>query len=480
MAASQGRLVGFRGLHSARCLLRTTNISTAKRIGAKDCRRTFMTSILRQAVPTTQILMPALSPTMEEGTIIKWMKKEGDFVSPGDVLCEIETDKATISMDSDEEGILAKIIVPEGTTNIKISQLIALMVEEGEDYTKVEVPLDAEIHKETENSATAVESSSAHGNGDVLMSPAVRVLLETYQLNPRLIQATGPKGRLLKGDVLRYVAQGGKPFTKPGEEASPEAKVATKAAPSQQTKPATDTTVSKPKPAISSTLPSDAVVGPGYTDVPHTNMRRTIAKRLTESKATVPHTYATTNCIMNNLLELRKGLDVKVSVNDFIIKAAALSLRQVPEMNAVWSGEDAQLLREVDISVAVATDTGLITPIVKTADNLKLAEISSTLKDLASRAREGKLQLHEFQGGSFTISNLGMFGIKEFSAVINPPQACIMAVGGSRPVLTADETIQSIMTVTLSCDRRMVDDELAARWLDAFKSNIENPSRLLV
>jgi len=450
----------------------------SKGIEAKECRRTFFTSFLHQAVPTTQILMPALSPTMEEGTIVKWMKKEGDLVSAGDVLCEIETDKATISMDSDEEGILAKIIVPDGSKNVKINQLIALMVDEGVDYTKVEVPLDTETHRETEDSAS-VESSPKHGGGDVLMSPAVRVLLETYKLNPGLIQATGPKGRLLKGDVLRYVAQEGQPFTKQGEAASPEAKGPTETTASQPAKPSPQKTVSAPKP-VSSAPPPDAVVGSGHTDMPHTNMRRTIAKRLAESKATVPHTYATTNCVMDSLLKLRKGLDVKVSVNDFIIKAAALTLRQVPEMNAVWSGEEAQLLKDVDISVAVATDTGLITPIVKSADNLNLAEISSTLKDLASRAREGKLKLHEFQGGSFTISNLGMFGITEFSAVINPPQACIMAVGGTRPILTADETIQSVMTVTLSCDRRMVDDELAARWLDAFKANIENPSKLLL
>lgn len=473
--------MGFRGLHSTRCL-RTTNKQTvqsaiSKGIGAKECRRTFFTSSLRQAVPTTQILMPALSPTMEEGTIVKWMKKEGDLISPGDVLCEIETDKATISMDSDEEGILAKIIVPDGSKNVKINQLIALMVEEGVDYTQVEVPLDTETHRETEHSAS-VESSPEHGGGDVLMSPAVRVLLETYKLNPSLIQATGPKGRLLKGDVLRYVAQEGQPFTKPVKAASPEVKVPTET-PSQPAKPSPQETASAPNP-VSSALPPDAVVSSGHTDMPHTSMRRTIAKRLAESKATVPHIYASTNCVMDNLLKLRKGLEVKVSVNDFIIKAAALTLRQVPEMNAVWSGEETQLLKDVDISVAVATDTGLITPIVKTADNLPLAEISTTLKDLASRAREGKLKLHEFQGGSFTISNMGMFGITEFSAVINPPQACIMAVGGTRPVLTANETIESVMTVTLSCDRRMVDDELAARWLDAFKANIENPSRLLL
>jgi len=429
--------------------------------------------------------MPALSPTMEEGTIVKWVKKEGDFVSAGDVLCEIETDKATIAMDSDEEGILAKIIVPEGSKSVKINELIALMVEEGVDYTKVEVPVDMDTQSKPE--VTSGETSPAHSEPDtsVLISPAVRVLLETYHLNPRLIPATGPKGRLLKGDVLRYVAQGGKPFTKPGEEASAEAKVPSQTTPPSKAQPSPQSTAPPQKPEATPQTTgakptSTAIEGPEHTDVPHTNMRRTIAKRLAESKASTPHTYASTNCVMDNVLEMRKGLDVKVSVNDFIIKAAAMSLRQVPEMNAAWNGEEAQLLNDVDISVAVATDAGLITPIIKTADNLKVAEISSILKDLASRAREGKLQLNEFQGGSFTISNLGMFGITEFSAVINPPQACIMAVGGTRPVVTAEETIQSVMTVTLSCDRRMVDDELAARWLEAFKANIENPARLLL
>lgn len=451
-----------------------------KVIAFGECSRAFMTSKLRPAVPTTQILMPALSPTMEEGTIVKWVKKEGDAVSPGDVLCEIETDKATIAMDSDEEGILAKIIVPEGTKSVKINKLIALMVEEGVDYTQVEVPLD--VHVDSVKPGETTDHSSISRNdpeASVLISPAVRVLLETYDLNPKLIPATGPKGRLLKGDVLRYVAQEGKPFSKPGEAGG------TTATAKPPTRPPLAT---PPQPAKAETTgaklvtprPASAAKGTDYTDIPNTNMRRTIAKRLSESKASIPHTYASTNCVMNTLLEARKSLEVKVSVNDFIIKAAAISLKQVPEMNVVWNGEEAQLIEQVDISVAVATDAGLITPIVQSADTLKVAEISSTLKDLASRAKEGQLKPHEFQGGSFTISNLGMYGITEFSAVINPPQACIMAVGGARPTLTADEVIQSMMTVTLSCDRRMVDDELAAKWLEAFKRNLENPSRLLL
>lgn len=298
-------------------------------------------------------------------------------------------------------------------------------------------------------------------------------------MNPTLIPATGPKGRLLKGDVLRYVAQEGKPFTKPAE-----AEVTTKT-----TMPTTQLPLVTPlqpdkserteaKPVAPK--PQSASRGTEYTDLPNSNMRQTIAKRLSESKANIPHTYASTNCVMDSLIQFRKGLSIKVSMNDFIIKAAAISLKQVPEMNVVWNGKEAELSGQVDISIAVATDAGLITPIVKTADSLAVAEISSTLKELASRAREGKLKPQEFQGGSFTISNLGMYGITEFSAVINPPQACIMAVGGTRLLFNADEKIQSIMTVTLSCDRRMVDDELAARWLEAFKSNIENPSRLLL
>ncbi|XP_022082639.1 pyruvate dehydrogenase protein X component, mitochondrial-like [Acanthaster planci] len=430
-------------------------------------------------VEGTKLLMPALSPTMEEGTILKWLKREGDVIAAGDALCEIETDKATLTLDADDDGVLAKILVPEGTSGVKISSLIALLVAEGEDYKAVEMPADADagpppgdatvsegqIHGVSD---TVQFSSMRHavGKDSGVLSPAVRQLLDTHQLSAGDILPSGPHGRLLKGDVLQYIQEGG-----------------AKKSPSVEAK------VPEPTPQAQTATPAPKFVPPAtelqqqatYTDIELTNIRKVIAKRLTESKRTIPHSYASTECNMDHVMKIRKDLQqegIKVSVNDFIIKAAAVALKELPDVNASWSGKEPQRLPDIDISVAVATDKGLITPIVKNAIGKGLVEISENVKDLAARAREGKLQLHEFQGGSFSISNLGMFGISKFTAVINPPQACILAVGTARMTLSKSLKPQAMTTVMLSSDGRVVDDALAATFLRSFKKNLENPLRL--
>ncbi|KAK3750632.1 hypothetical protein QZH41_012815 [Actinostola sp. cb2023] len=409
--------------------------------------------------------MPALSPTMEEGTIVAWLKQEGEVINPGDALCEIETDKSTITMDTDEEGILAKILMPSGSTKVKVNELIALIVEEGQDYTKVDIPVVSDVfHSESEEANMSSESDTL-----VSLSPAVRFLIDTNSIDAKLIPATGRGGRILKGDILKYLSSS-EVNTQP---------LAQSVVPIQQS--VIPQAVSD-EPSTIPPIPSSTTIQTGgYIDIPNTGMRSVIAKRLTESKTTIPHVYASTQCIMDNLQNLRQSLqerNIKVSLNDLIVKIAGVTLRQVPEMNAVWDGSAAKLVKEIDVAVAVATDGGLITPVVRDAANLHVTQISLVLKDLASRARSNKLQLHEFQGGSFTISNLGMFGITEFSAVINPPQASILAVGGTQLSLTADEVVHKVMTVTLSCDARMVDNELASRWLQTFKKYIENPTSI--
>ncbi|EDO36106.1 predicted protein [Nematostella vectensis] len=392
--------------------------------------------------------MPALSPTMETGTIVSWLKKEGDTIEPGDALCEIETDKATLTLDTDEQGVLAKIVIPPGTKNVKVNELIALIVEEGEDYTKVVVPVtgncvvipfdvapphSAGTSDEAEDEAQS--SATPHKGSLLSFSPAVRYMLETNKIDSSAIPATGPHGRLLKGDILRFLAQGGM----------------TPATPSPGT----------------------------FTDVPNTEMRREIAKRLLKSKTTIPHVYASTDCVMDNLLQLKSHLKERgltVSVNDLLVKVAAVCLRKVPEMNAVWNGKEIEYLKDIDLAVDVATDVGIITPVIRNAAYLDLSQISLVAHDIATRARDNKLHEHEFHGGSLTLSNLGMFGVTEFSAIINPLQASILAVGATRLSVSTDGQLQNVITVKLSCDARVVDNELASRWLETFKLGIENPA----
>ncbi|NXA94270.1 ODPX protein, partial [Melanocharis versteri] len=442
--------------------------------------------------PGIKLLMPALSPTMEEGNIVKWLKKE---VSIGDALCEIETDKAVVTMEASDEGILAKILVEEGSKNVRLGSLIGLLVEEGQDWKQVEIPADAGAPSSvappapTPASAPAGPSVSAPpklqqpGKLQVRLSPAARNILETHGLDPSNVTPTGPRGIFTKEDALKLVQE--KQKDKPGE-----LKPVVSPAPAAVPSPSTAVTSPYPRPAIPpvSTPGQPAAVGT-FTEIPASNIRRVIAKRLTESKTTIPHAYAAADCAIDAVLKLRKELakdDIKVSVNDFIIKATAVTLKQMPDVNVTWDGEVCRRLQSIDISIAVATDRGLITPIIKDVAAKGIMEIAASAKALAKKARDGKLLPEEYQGGSFSISNLGMFGISDFTAVINPPQACILAVGRARPELKVVEDEEGnekleqhqLMTVTLSSDGRVVDDELASKFLETLKANIENPIRL--
>ncbi|XP_034245263.1 pyruvate dehydrogenase protein X component, mitochondrial-like [Thrips palmi] len=429
------------------------------------------------SVPGVAINMPSLSPTMTEGTLIKWLKKEGDAVSPGDVLCEIQTDKAVMSFEVEEEGILAKILVPEDTKDVKVGTLIALMVEEGQDWKDVAIPGSAAAAASPAAPSPAAPKAPAssgtpsggHGHSDLKMGPAVRTLLEAYQMSPSEVAGTGPHGLLTKGDVLQVIKQKGL-TAKPPKQVPPPA--GAKAVSAASAKPGK---ASAPLPSLK---PTD-----GHTDIELTSMRKTIAKRLTESKTQIPHSYGVVECQLDKVLAMRKQLkaeNISVSINDFIIKAVAVALQQVPEMNALFSNDKVSVSNTVDISVAVATPNGLITPIVKDADRLGLVQISQKVKELGGKAKEGKLQPHEFIGGTFTISNLGMFGISEFSAIINPPQVGILAVGGGRPELDEECQPKTMMTATLSYDRRAVDEVEVSSFLEAVQRNLENPNMMIV
>ncbi|XP_004436917.1 PREDICTED: pyruvate dehydrogenase protein X component, mitochondrial [Ceratotherium simum simum] len=444
-----------------------------------------------------KILMPSLSPTMEEGNIVKWLKKEGEAVSAGDALCEIETDKAVVTLDASDDGILAKIVIEEGSKNIRLGSLIGLLVEEGQDWKHVEIPKDIGPPSPTSKPSvpqpspepqipTPVKVGYTPGKPQLRLSPAARNILEKHTLDASQGTATGPRGIFTKEDALKLVQlkQMGK-ITKsrpvPTPPTPPTAPLPTQA----MARP------SHPRPMIPpvSTPGQPNVVGT-FTEIPASNIRRVIAKRLTESKSTIPHAYMTVDCDLGAVLKVRQNLvrdDIKVSVNDFIIKAAAVTLKQMPDVNVSWDGEGPKQLPFIDISVAVATDRGLMTPVIKDAAAKGVREIADSVKALSKKARDGKLLPEEYQGGSFSISNLGMFGIDEFTSVINPPQACILSVGRFRPVLrlTRDEegnaSLQQhqLIKVTMSSDSRAVDDELATRFLESFKANLENPVRLI-
>lgn len=459
-----------------------------------SCRWLHSTQWLR--ADPIKILMPSLSPTMEEGNIVKWLKKEGEAVSAGDALCEIETDKAVVTLDSSEDGILAKIVVEEGSKNIRLGSLIGLLVEEGGDWKHVEIPQDVGPPPAASKPAAPppspgppisapVKKEHTPGTLQFRLSPAARNILEKHALDASQGTATGPRGVFTKEDALKLVQlkQMGK-----GTESRP-----TPAPPVAPTAPLPSQATARPaypRPMIPPvSTPGQPNAAGTFTEIPASNIRRVIAKRLTESKSTVPHSYATADCDLGAVLKIRKNLvkdDIKVSVNDFIIKAAAVTLKQMPSVNVSWDGEGPKQLPFIDISVAVATEKGLITPIIKDAAAKGIQEIADSVKVLSKKARDGKLLPEEYQGGSFSISNLGMFGIDEFTAVINPPQACILAVGRFRPVLklTQDEEGKDklqqhqLITVTMSSDGRVVDDELATRFLETFKANLENPIRL--
>merc|ERR1719273_844566 len=431
------------------------------------------------STPGTEVNMPSLSPTMTEGTIVKWCKNEGDNISAGDVICEIQTDKAVVSMEWDDDAILAKIMVPEGTAGISVNSLIALTVEPGEDWKDVQIPAPSQdsesVVAETKaESITAPagdnaqeEVSDTHVTPIPKTGPAVMNLCAKYGIDPTKLNPTGRWG-LIKSDVLKYIKEQG--LTPLKITSKPKAKAEEVV---EQPKVVAEQTTAQP--TISLGRPRS-----GYTDIPLTSMRAVIAKRLRESKSTSPHGYSTAECNIDGLNAIRnefKSNGIKISVNDLVIKAAATALQLVPEVNLNTVGEDDyQIMPNIDISVAVATPNGLITPIVKDVVSKSLPDISNNVKDLALRARDGKLQLQEFQGGTFTISNLGMFGIQEFTAIINPPQCAIMAVGSGNIEINPDSgKPYQAMRATLSFDRRFIDENTANIFMSTFQKVVEQP-----
>jgi pyruvate dehydrogenase E2 component (dihydrolipoamide acetyltransferase) len=430
---------------------------------------------------STNILMPALSPTMTEGKLSRWLKKEGDEVKSGDVLAEIETDKATMEVEAVDEGFLAKIVVPDNTDGVAVNAVIGVLTEQKGEA--VDAPKAAPKDTSTETpeqppkeTPTPVEKSAPahedHGER-IFASPLARRMAKQAGIDLAGITGSGPNGRIVKADIESQGA------AKPA--AKPEAATQTAAPPSirESAKPAT--------------APQAPVITAPHKKIPNSSMRKVIAKRLLESKQNVPHFYLTSNIEIDALLKLRAELNAKspkdgpsafkLSVNDLIIKACAVALRRHPNVNSTYTEQDIIQYEDVDISIAVAIPDGLITPIIRKADQLGLAAISNAMKDLGARAKSGKLKPEEFQGGGFSISNLGMFGIPAFSAIINPPQSAILAVGAGekRAVVKNDEiTIATMMTVTLSCDHRVVDGALGAEFLSTLKAIIEEPLSLML
>jgi pyruvate dehydrogenase E2 component (dihydrolipoamide acetyltransferase) len=457
------------------------------------------------------ILMPALSPTMEKGNLAKWLKKEGDKVKAGDVIAEIETDKATMEYESIDDGVLAKIVVPEGTQDVAVNQLIAVLAQEGEDVKAAAAaagkgaapaakpaeppakpaaaaapspqppPARAEAAPPPRPLAAAAQPAAAqatheparadgHGANRIFSSPLARRLAKGAGIDLSRLQGSGPHGRIVARDI--EAAKSGRAPMAP---------------------------VAAPAPLIAPSL-SDQQIRSLYEEgsyevIPHDGMRRTIAQRLTASVQTIPHFYLTVDCNIGKLLEAREEINAaatkdkdgkpsfKLSVNDFVIKALALALQRVPDANVSWTDAGMLKHKHSDIGVAVALPGGLITPIIRNAEAKSLSAISNEMKDLAARARARKLKPHEYQGGSSAVSNLGMFGIKDFTAVINPPHATILAVGtGEERAIVRGGKIEiaHMMSVTMSCDHRAVDGALGAVLIGAFKTLIENPVMMLV
>ena len=411
------------------------------------------------------ILMPALSPTMEEGTLSKWLVKEGDNVVSGDLIAEIETDKATMEVETIEDGIVGKLLVQEGEEAIKVNSVIAILIEEGETLKSNETPLPTNELKSKASSNINLEikldnSTNSKLNIEVnkdnlinkdanriFISPLAKRLAKQLDINLKLVNGSGPNGRIVKFDIENFDHN-------------------------------------KKENINNISLSED-----NFEIIKNTSMRKTIAARLVKSKNEAPHFYLSLDCNLDKLLEIRASINTKsndkykISVNDMIIKAASASLIKVPKANASWENENTKYYKNTDISVAVAIDGGLITPIVRNVQSKGLYEISSDMKYLSSKAKEGKLLPEEYIGGSFSISNLGMFGIKQFSAVINPPQGAILAVGaGERKAIVINENISiaTVMSVTLSCDHRVIDGAVGAEFLSVFKEYIENPSLMLL
>jgi pyruvate dehydrogenase E2 component (dihydrolipoamide acetyltransferase) len=430
------------------------------------------------------ILMPALSPTMTEGKLAKWHVKVGDAVKSGQVICEIETDKATMEVEAVDEGKVGQLVVAEGAEGVKVNAVIAILLEEGETAVpagaaapppppppqQAAAPAPQPMPAATATlaspppkpAAAAPQPAAASSGQRIFASPLAKRIAADKGINLASLKGSGPNGRIVKADV-----EGAKPGAAP--------------APAPAAAPTAAPTAPPPQPIFTA---------PGDKRVPHTAVRKVIARRMLESKQTVPHFYLTVDLEIDALLAARQAINdvarkmgAKVSVNDMVIKACAKALRDHPECNASWTEEEMIQYGAVDISVAVATDRGLITPIVRNADMKGVAQISIEMKDLAGRAKEGKLKLNEFQGGSFTISNLGMFGIQNFSAIINPPQAMILAVGVGEERVVARKgqmVIRNMMSCTLAVDHRVVDGAMGAQFLQTLRSYVEQPAAMLV
>jgi pyruvate dehydrogenase E2 component (dihydrolipoamide acetyltransferase) len=434
----------------------------------------------------TEILMPALSPTMEEGTLAKWLVKEGDAVKSGQILAEIETDKATMEFEAVDEGTVGKILIAEGTAGVKVNTPIAVLLDEGEDASSIAAPkaAAAESRAEARPTAAAVAPAAApaaapvvaSGGTRVFASPLARRIAKEKGLDLGAVKGSGPHGRIVRADV-----EGVQPgAVKPAAVAE-----APKAAPA----PAAPAAAAMPTGMAAETV-MKMYADRAYEEVPLDGMRRTIAARLTEAKQTIPHFYLRRDVRLDALMAFRETLNkqleargVKLSVNDFIIKACAMALQAVPNANAVWAGDRMLRLKPSDVAVAVAVEGGLFTPVLRDADKKSLSALSAEMKDLAARAKTKKLAPHEYQGGSFAISNLGMMGIENFDAVINPPHGSILAVGAGikKPVVMADGTIgvATVMSMTLSVDHRVIDGALGAEFLKAVIEALENPMVML-
>jgi len=491
-----------------------------------------------------EIKMPALSPTMEEGTLAKWLVKEGDHIGPGDIMAEIETDKATMEFEAVEEGTLAKIAIPEGTENVKVGTIIAMLAEEGEEAGDIAVPDEsaapaptpqpapspAPAPKPPESSAPSPSPAPAAKDGPAA-SPTARKLAEANGIDLSQIEGTGPKGKITKGDVEAAMGGGGAASVTGANTPDPEASASSAPAVSSDriiasplarrmaeqqgidlaqvkgtgpngriVKADIDSFDGSAAPAPAPAEAADAPAAPAPKDVPDhgapfeeeklSNVRKVIARRLTESKQTVPHYYLTIDIRLDPLLDLRKQLNaslepdgIKLSVNDLLIKALARALMRVPQCNVSYHGDTMRRYSRADISVAVAAPSGLITPVITHADTKGLAQISSEMKELAGKAREGKLMPHEYQGGTASLSNLGMYGIKQFDAVINPPQGMILAVGsGQQQPYVIDGEIKpaTVLHASGSFDHRAIDGADGAQLMEAIKSLVENPMGLLV
>ncbi len=421
-----------------------------------------------------QILMPALSPTMTEGKLAKWLIKEGDTVKAGDIMAEIETDKATMEFEAVDEGVLEKILVPEGSEGVAVNTPIATLRGEDEKAgaaapapkpaaAPAQAPAPA-ASAPAPLAAPAAAAAPAKSGDRVIASPLARRIASDAKIDLKAVAGSGPHGRVVKADVEAAIAGGG-----------------------AKTAPAAAAKAAAPGPSGPGARQLADLLKMPYRVEPLTSMRKTIARRLTESKQTVPHFYLTIDCELDDLLNLRSRLNAKaaskVSVNDFVVRAVALALKKVPAANGSYDDSGLIYYEHADVSVAVATPNGLITPIVKQAESKGLAQIAAETKDLAARARDGKLKPEEFQGGTFSVSNLGMFGIKEFAAVINPPQGCILAVGAGEPravVKNGALAVATVMSCTLSVDHRVVDGAVGAEFLQVFKGYIEDPLTMLL